>query len=85
MKKTSHIDKLKILVALSDKLWEDYENTIILEKEYVQKYSQVKKEINNGFLETMNDLDEFARDLGYLIRPIKSFTCKSQDFKINKN
>jgi hypothetical protein len=87
MKKTSHIEKLKILVALNDKLWEDYENTDLPEKDYILKYSLVKKEISSGFISTMSDLDKFAKDMGYLIlrSPTKAFNCKAEKIIINEN
>lgn len=46
---SSHRERLKILVALSDKLWEDYDSAVISEEEYIRKMNLVKKEINNGF------------------------------------
>lgn len=87
MKKISHIEKLKILVALTDKLWEDYESNDLQEKDYILKYHQVNKEINNGFIGTFSDLDKFAEDMGYLIlsSPTKAFSCKPEKIIINKN
>lgn len=54
-KMSSHRDRLKILVALSDKLWEDYDNTVISEEEYIRKMNLVKKEINNGFIKPLRN------------------------------
>jgi hypothetical protein len=87
MKKISHIEKLKILVALTDKLWEDFESGYLLEKDYIFKYHQVNKEINSGFIGTMNDLDRFTEEMGYLIlrSPSKAYNCKAEKIIINKN
>ncbi|WP_155845877.1 hypothetical protein [Chryseobacterium gregarium] len=84
---SSHRERLKILVALSDKLWEDYSSTVISEEEYLKKMYLVKKEINNGFLNTMQDLELFANDLGYLIliKPTKTYLGGHEKIIINKN
>lgn len=83
----SHRERLKVLVALSDKLWEDYSENIITEEEYLNKFYLVKKEINNGFINTMQDVELFAKDLGYLIlsSPTKTFMSGSDKIIINKN
>ncbi|MCT2409971.1 hypothetical protein NZD88_20645 [Chryseobacterium antibioticum] len=83
----SHRERLKVLIALSDKLWEDYSEDIISEDDYLMKFYKVKKEINNGFLDTMQDLEVFAKDLGYLIlsSPTKTFIGGSEKIIINKN
>ncbi|PTT38316.1 hypothetical protein DBR28_08740, partial [Chryseobacterium sp. HMWF028] len=83
----SHRERLKVLIALSDKLWEDYSENIISEDDYLMKFYKVKKEINNGFLDTMQDLEVFAKDLGYLIlsSPTKTFIGGSEKIIINKN
>ncbi|MCL8536363.1 MULTISPECIES: hypothetical protein [Chryseobacterium] len=86
-KMNSHRERLKILVALSDKLWEDYSETLISEEEYLKKIYLVKKEINNGFIATMQDLELFAKDLGYLIlnTPTKTLLGGSEKIIINRN
>lgn len=83
----NHRERLKVLIALSDKLWEDYSEDIISEDDYLMKFYKVKKEINNGFLDTMQDLEVFAKDLGYLIlsSPTKTFIGGSEKIIINKN
>nr|WP_315030389.1 hypothetical protein [uncultured Chryseobacterium sp.] len=83
----NHRERLKILVALSDKLWEDYSETIISEEEYLKKIYLVKKEINKGFIGTMEDLDLFTKDLGYLIlkTPTKTLLGGSETIIINRN
>lgn len=84
---SSHRDRLKILVALSDKLWEDYDNTVISEEEYIRKMNLVKKEINNGFIKTLEELEVFTSELGYIVMsvPTKSFIYGSEKIIINKN
>ncbi|WP_123912708.1 hypothetical protein [Chryseobacterium pennipullorum] len=83
----NHRERLKILVALSDKLWEDYADEIISEEEYLKKIYLVKKKINEGFIGTMEDLDLFTKDLGYLIltSPTKTFLGGSEKIIINRN
>jgi hypothetical protein len=83
----NHRERLKILVALSDKLWEDYSEQILSEEEYLRKIYLVKKEINNGFIGTMEDLDLFTKDLGYLVltSPTKTFLGGSDKIIINRN
>ncbi|ASE63476.1 hypothetical protein H3Z85_08660 [Chryseobacterium indologenes] len=83
----NHRERLKILVALSDKLWEDYSEHIISEEEYLKKIYLVKKEINNGFIGTMEDLNLFTKDLGYLVlmSPTKTFLGGSDKIIINRN
>ena len=78
----NHRKRLNILVALSDKLWEDYSQNMseAAEKEYLRKMYLVKKEINNGYLKTMQDLKIFSKELGYLIleNPTKTFLGGSE-------
>lgn len=78
----NHRKRLNILVALSDKLWEDYSQDMseAAEKEYLRKMYLVKKEINNGYLKTMQDLEIFSKELGYLIleNPTKTFLGGSE-------
>lgn len=83
----NHRERLKILVALSDKLWEDYSDNIITEEDYLKKFYMVKKEINNGFIDTMQDLELFAKDLGYLIlnSPTKTLIGGYEKIIVNKN
>ncbi|WP_147473878.1 hypothetical protein [Chryseobacterium nematophagum] len=54
---SSHREKVKILVALSDKLWEDYIDESISEEDYLEKMYLVKREINNGFINKMQELE----------------------------
>ncbi|MBK1894650.1 hypothetical protein [Chryseobacterium paridis] len=84
---SSHRESLKILVALSDKLWEDYIGEILSEEQYLEKMRLVKKEINNGFIGTMQDLEIFTNELGYLIlnAPTKTLISNSEKIIINKN
>ncbi|MCJ8155688.1 hypothetical protein MKJ01_18190 [Chryseobacterium sp. SSA4.19] len=84
---SSYRERLKILVALSDKLWEDYTNMVISEDDYLNKMYLVKKEINNGFIDTMQDLELFTNDLGYLIltKPTKTYIGGHEKIIINKN
>lgn len=86
-KMSNHRERLKILVALSDKLWEDYIEEILSEEQYLQKMHLVKKEINNGFIGTMQDLEIFTSELGYLIlnSPTKTLMSGSEKIIINKN
>lgn len=83
----SHRERLKVLVAISDKLWEDYDSTTISEEEYLRKMFLVKKEINNGFINTMQELELFAKDLGYLVlnNPTKTFLSDNDKIIVNKN
>lgn len=85
----NHRKRLNILVALSDKLWEDYSQNMSeeAEKEYIRKMYLVKKEINNGFLKTMQDLKIFSSELGYLIleNPTKTFLGSSEIIITSKN
>lgn len=84
---SNYRERMKVLVALSDKLWEDYNDSILSEEEYLRKFYIVKKEINNGFLNTMQELDLFTKDLGYIIleNPTKTFLGSSEAIIINKN
>ncbi|MDC8106109.1 MULTISPECIES: hypothetical protein [Chryseobacterium] len=84
---SNHRESLKILVALSDKLWEDYIAEILSEEQYLEKMRLVKKEINNGFIGTMQDLEVFTNELGYLILNTRTKTLLSGSEKIivNKN
>ncbi|WPO84625.1 hypothetical protein SD427_18680 (plasmid) [Chryseobacterium sp. JJR-5R] len=85
----NHRKRLNILVALSDKLWEDYSQDMSeeAEKEYLRKMYLVKKEINNGFLKSMQDLKIFSSELGYLIleNPTKTFLGGSEIIITNRN
>lgn len=84
---SSHRERMKILVAISDKLWEDYSENILSEEEYLKKFYLVKKEINNGFIDNMQDLQLFAKDLGYLVlsRPTKTLLGGTETIIINNN
>ena len=85
----NHRQRLNILIAISDKLWEDYSQDMSkeAEQEYLRKMYLVKKEINNGFLKTMQDLKIFSEELGYLIleNPTKSFFGGSEVIITSKN
>ena len=83
----SHRERLKVLVAISDKLWEDFSNTSISEEEYLRKFFLIKKEINNGFINTMQELELFAKDLGYLVlnNPTKTFLSDNDKIIVNNN
>lgn len=83
----SHRERLKILVALSDKLWEDYSENVLSEEDYLKKIYLVKKEINKGFIGTMEDLDLFTKDLGYLILKTSTKTLLGgpETIIVNKN
>lgn len=84
---SNHRESLKVLVALSDKLWEEYLEEILSEEQYLEKMRLVKKEINNGFIGTMQDLEIFTNQLGYLIlnAPTKTLITSSEKIIINKN
>lgn len=84
---SSHRERMKILVAISDKLWEDYSENILSEEEYLKKFYLVKKEINNGFIDNMQDLQLFAKDLGYLVlnRPTKTLLGGTETIIVNNN
>ncbi|WP_147473874.1 hypothetical protein [Chryseobacterium nematophagum] len=84
---SSHREKVKILVALSDKLWEDYIDESISEEDYLEKMYLVKREINNGFINKMQELEFFISDLGYLVlkNPIISFVGGSEKIILSKN
>ncbi|WP_326981798.1 hypothetical protein VUJ46_16395 [Chryseobacterium sp. MYb264] len=76
-------ERLKILVALSDKLWDDFETETISEEAYLSKMKLVKREIYGGFINTMEELQQFTYELGYVVikLPTRTF-LGSSDFKI---
>ena len=79
-------EKLKILIAISDKLWEDYSNNILNEDIYFNKMLKVKKEMDKCFVEKMQDIEMLAEELGYLIIANPSKIVNGLKFNIvNKN
>lgn len=84
----SHFNDFKILNALSEQLYEDYSNNLVKDKDFMNKMDDIRIKMQEALKGQLNDLDDFAKSLGYVV--IKSpnptlLTCKNIEFKIDRN
>ncbi|AQX83995.1 hypothetical protein ELBR111191_14790 [Elizabethkingia bruuniana] len=63
-------EKARILMGLSDRLWEDYTNNLLSEESYLLKLEKVRKQINKDVLSGLKELKIFASELGYTIHEV---------------
>lgn len=85
MKALSKVDHVRILVILSDELWNDLENGIIDDEEYGVKLKLIKNEINEHLLLSFNCIQKIANKLGYIVVKNKNAFGITQNYQIAKN
>ncbi|MDV7696251.1 hypothetical protein N6B72_04875 [Chryseobacterium soli] len=78
-------DRIKILIALSDHLWDDFNSDSISEEEYTKKMELIRKEIDVEISISFGDLQDIASKLGYIIINKKNAFGKIENFQIAKN
>ncbi|GEN67888.1 hypothetical protein [Chryseobacterium rhizosphaerae] len=84
----NHFDDFKILNALSEQLCEDHCNKLVLDREFMNKMDDIRIKMQEALKGQLNDLDGFAKSLGYVIIRTPNPTlvsCKGKKFKINRN
>lgn len=74
---------LKILIAVSEKLWQDKNDNKLSEKDYLKKVISVHIKINEDSLKTKKELEDFVNNLGYSIE-INRKGFFSFEIKINE-
>ncbi|WFB67021.1 hypothetical protein [Chryseobacterium sp. WX] len=60
-------ERLKIIVSISDRLWDDYKSGIISPDEYLIKSDDLRDELNKISDVTFFDMQEFSNKIGYLL------------------
>ncbi len=85
MKSLGNSEKLTILISLSNKLWEDYTNGDLKEKEYLLKSDEIRDEINKIHDVTFSDLQMLASKIGYLLINKKKAFSNTCNFIISVN
>jgi hypothetical protein len=78
-------ERLRILVSLSDQLWEDYECGDLTAEEYMPKADEIREEINKVTSVTFSDLQNISSSIGYLLIKKKNAFGTLNSFKIAKN
>lgn len=78
-------DRLEILIALSDQLWNDYDNDEIEEADYIKKMDVIRNEINKEVDITFKDVQKLGKEIGYLImKRTEPFTINHK-FSVARN
>ncbi|KAB1228490.1 hypothetical protein [Chryseobacterium viscerum] len=78
-------ERLKILISLSDQLWDDYKRGELKEEEYFLKADEVREKINNFTEMTFLDIQKISSSLGYILIKKKNAFGTINDFKIARN
>ncbi|WP_288446162.1 hypothetical protein [uncultured Chryseobacterium sp.] len=60
-------EKLKILLSISDQLWDDYKSGLIKADEYLQKADDIREELNNIDEVTFGDMQHLSKCFGYFL------------------
>ncbi|RNA61460.1 hypothetical protein D1631_05685 [Chryseobacterium nematophagum] len=84
----SGFDDFKILNLLSEQLYDDYSNNLIVDKDFMEKMDDIRIKMQEALNRRLDDIDDFAKSIGYVIirSPKPSLlSCKNVKFKINRN
>ncbi|MDQ1859260.1 hypothetical protein [Chryseobacterium sp. WLY505] len=79
MKFLERKERLKILISISDQLWDDYKSGTLKADEYLKKADEIREELNTVTDVTFFDMQELSKSLGYiLIKSRNIFGTKNQ-------
>ena len=81
MMKYDKLDRADILLELTDQLWIDYESEKVSKKEYALKNNEIRRAINKGLQNSLDDLNGFAKKIGYVIIPLPRSSHKIVEIK----
>ncbi|GEM_PF-2241526 len=71
-------DRLEILIALSDQLWNDFDNNEISDIDYIKNMDVIRLEINREVDITFKDVQDIGKEIGYLIlKKTEPYTMKN--------
>ncbi|ROI05493.1 hypothetical protein EGI16_03655 [Chryseobacterium sp. G0240] len=78
-------ERLKILISLSDQLWDDYKCGNISEDDYFKRADEVREKINKVTDMTLLDLENLSSSIGYILIKKNNAFGTVNNFKIAKN
>lgn len=78
-------EKLMILISISDRLWEDYKNGDLLEKDYLKKSDEIRNEIIRSNSLTFLDLQSLTLKVGYVLVKNKNAFSTINNYTIARN
>lgn len=85
MKLLQNSERLRILISLSDQLWNDYKSGELTPDQYLIKSEKIREEINKVDMCTFYDLQCISSNIGYLLIKKNNAFSTLKSFKIARN
>lgn len=77
-------ERLKILISISDQIWDDYKAGTLTADAYLIKADEIRDELNKVTEVTFLDMQELSRSFGYILIKSRNIFSSSKNYKFQK-
>lgn len=77
-------ERLRILLSISDQLWDDYKTGSLTADEYLLKADEIRSEFNKVAEVTFLDMQELSKSFGYILIQSKNIFGSKKQYKFQR-
>lgn len=84
MKFLERKERLKILISISDQLWDDYKSGTLKADEYLTKADKIREELNKIDEVTFLDMQELSKSFGFILIKSRNIFGNNKNYKFQR-